>query len=76
MRVKLRGCLKPLGARIVVTTISITDPIVRRKQRRGVKWDGREDSSFLISKAVLLGLFALCYLGLSREVILDAERRR
>ena len=58
----------PLGARMAQVTISITTPTVKRQQTRGAKYDGREDSRFLISKAVLLGLFALRYLGLSREV--------
>ena len=49
-----------------VVMISTTAPSVRMIQRMGVKQEGREDSSFLISKAVLLGLFALRYLGLSR----------
>ena len=31
---------------------------------------GGKTPAFLISKAVLLGFFALCYLGLSREVTL------
>ena len=60
----------------MVVTISTTAPMVRRMQRRGAKLDGKEDSRFLISKAVLLGLFALHYLGLSREVILEEEGRR
>ena len=56
----------PLGARIAQVIISMTAPTANRQQRRGAKKDGREDSRFLISKAVLLGLFALRYLGLSR----------
>ena len=51
---------------MMVVTISTIAPTVRMIQRRGAKQEGREDSSFLISKAVLLGLFALHYLGLSR----------
>ena len=31
----LRGCLKPLGARPVVTKISTTDPIKNRIQKIG-----------------------------------------
>ena len=56
----------PFGAKMAQVTISITAPTAKRQQRRGVKYDGREDSRSLISKAVLLGLFALRYLGLSR----------
>ena len=56
----------PLGTRTTVVTISITAPTVSMKQRIGAKQEGREDSRFPISKAVLLGLFALRYLGLSR----------
>ena len=51
---------------MAVVTISTIAPMVKRIQRRGVKQEGKEDSSFLISKAVLLGLFTLHYLGLSR----------
>ena len=56
----------PLGAKTAQVTISMTAPTAKRQQRSGAKYEGREDSRFLISKAVLLGLFALRYLGLSR----------
>ena len=67
------GCLKALGAKTAVVTISIIVPTVKQKQMRRTKKDERKDSRFLVSKAVLLGLFALCYLGLSRENSLDIE---
>ena len=54
----------PLGARTAVVTISIIVPTVRRMQRKGAKQEGREVSRILISKAVLLGLFAFTLLGL------------
>ena len=66
--------MEPLGAKIMVVVISVVVPTVRRKQRRGAKQEGREDSNFLISKAVLLGLFTLHYLGLSREVFFRCRR--
>ena len=37
VRVELSGCLKPLGAKMVVMMISTTNPIVRMIQRRGAK---------------------------------------
>ena len=36
-RVELRGCLRPLGAKTAVVMVSIIAPMVKRKQRIGVK---------------------------------------
>ena len=37
VRVELRGCWRPLGAKMAQVTISMTAPTVKKQQRSGVK---------------------------------------
>ena len=72
----MRGCLKPLGAKIAVVMISIIGLMVKRKQRSGVMKEGREDSRFLSLRQCSLAFLLYTTWACQGRVSLDVEERR